>query len=220
MSYPSDAEERSELLYRAGIIKDEVSNFTVCSGLLASENDKIHEGWKGFYEKGEPLQISIWNLSKLDKIWTDSKMIFVFENPTVFSEVLFQTSKCKVSLLCTNGQVKLASLIVLDYLAKQGVTIFYSGDFDPEGLMIADRLKRRYGKKLCLWRYDAKDYIRIKSSEDIDDIRLKKLSKLSDKSLIELGNIILQNGCAGYQEMLVDRYVEDIRKVFLEMLNA
>ncbi len=90
-----------------------------------------------FFNAYEPLQVSLWNLSKVDKIISKRNKVFVFENPTVFSEVLYRSSKEKPSIICTYGQVKLASLILLDNLVENGTHIYYSGDFDPEGLIIA-----------------------------------------------------------------------------------
>lgn len=211
--YPQNAEERAELLYKAGIVRDEISNFTMCSGLLAYKNDEIHKGWEGFYHAGEPLQISLWNLSVLQRVTSPNRRIFVFENPTVFSEVLYRTGDKGVALLCTYGQVKLASLVLLDMLAKEHTHIYYSGDFDPEGLVIADKLKDRYKKGLTLWRYSQKDYEKAVSHEIIDHRRMGKIHKLKDEVLIHLGNAMIKQGRAGYQELLVDELVSDINRI-------
>jgi len=208
--HPKNAEERAEIFYRVGLIKDEVSNFTMCSGLLAYKDGEIHRGWKGFYDTCEPLQISLWNLSELKRIISPKGKVFVFENPAVFSEVLHRTSMQRPSLLCTYGQVKLASLILLDILVKEGAHIFYSGDFDPEGLIIADKLKSRYKEHLTLWRFDIKDYIKAISEKEIDDKRIKKFEKLKDKSLVSLGEYMRKKGYSGYQELLIDELVRDI----------
>lgn len=211
--YPYNAEERAEVLYKAGIIKDEISNFTTCSGLLAYTSGKIHKGWEGFYNAKEPIQISLWNLSEIDKAISPYGKIFVFENPTVFSEVLYGTSNKKPALMCTYGQVKLASLILLDMLVRQNTKIYYSGDFDPEGLMIADKLKNRYNENLILWRYNINDYKKTISDNRIDDTRLKKMDKLNNEGLINLKECIMKHRSAGYQELLIDEFIKDIKKI-------
>lgn len=205
--YPKNAEERAEVFYRVGIIKDEISNYTICSGLLAYMDGKIHKGWEGFYNSNEPILISLWNLSEIEKVISQNDKVFVFENPTVFSEVLYRTSNKKLALMCTYGQVKLASLILLDMLAEQNTQIYYSGDFDPEGLMIADKLKARYGEKLTLWRYSVEDYEKAISEEIINEKRLKCLDNLKDEALIKLANHIKKERKAGYQELLIEQYV-------------
>ncbi|MDK2917639.1 MAG: hypothetical protein PWQ37_372 [Candidatus Petromonas sp.] len=210
-TYPKNAEEKTEILYRAGLIKDEISNFTMCSGLLAYKDGKIHKGWQGFYYSCEPLQISLWNLSQIERIVSPKGKVFVFENPTVFSEVLHRTSNERPPLICTYGQVKLASLILLDMLVKEGIHIYYSGDFDPEGLIIADKLKSRYDQNLTLWRYNVDNYYKSISKKRIDDKRIKKLKNLKSKILIDAGKAIENTGYAGYQEMLLDEIADDIK---------
>lgn len=211
IKYPDNAEELNEILYKAGIIRDEVSNYTLCSGLLAYSNGKEHEGWRGFYEAEEPLQVSLWNISRLEKIISPAGRVYVFENPTVFSEVLYNTRDKKPSIVCTFGNFKLASLIILDKLVEAGAKIYYSGDFDPEGIIMADKLKHRYGQNTILWRYDEKEYMRIKSSVELTESRIKKLDNVRSEELKSIVEIIKVNKRAAYQELLIDMYVEDIR---------
>ncbi|MFC0903343.1 DUF2399 domain-containing protein [Clostridium sp. MT-14] len=52
----------------------------------------------------------------------------------------------------------LASLVLMDKLVENGVRIYYSGDLDREGIIMADKLKLRYESKLVLWRYGVEDY--------------------------------------------------------------
>jgi uncharacterized protein (TIGR02679 family) len=211
--YPENAQKRAELLYRAGIIDDEVSNYTIVSGLLAYKDGKLHEGWEGFYKNSEPMQLSLYNLSKIDKIIAPKRVVYIFENPTVFSEILERTKGKKIALICTYGQIKLASLILLDKLMDNVYKIYYSGDFDPEGLLIADKLIQRYGDKITLWRYGIDDYKTIISNKKISPQRLKKLSNLKTKELIALAEEIQKTGLAAYQELLIEKYLNDIGTV-------
>ncbi|KXG75445.1 TIGR02679 family protein [Thermotalea metallivorans] len=213
---PKNAEERTELLYQAGILKDEVSNYTLCSGLIAYREGKIHGGWEGFYRYGESMQVSLENLSYLDRIISPRGKVFVFENPTVFSEARERMIEKLPPLVCTYGQVKLSSLILLDMLAKEGTQIYYSGDFDPEGLLIADKLKKRYGHQLILWRYARDDYGRAVSSNPIEKKRMRQLKSLQDAKLKKLGQYMEEVGYAGYQELLTDLLVQDISDAFPE----
>ena len=212
LQVPQNAEDRAETLYSAGIINDEISNYTMCSNLEAYIGGVLHRGWHGFFEKGEPLQVSLWNLAAVDKIGCPSRKVYVFENPTVFSEVLINTSHQRPSLICTYGQIKLASLVLLDKLVDNVDNIYYSGDIDPEGIMIADKLKQRYKEKLILWHYNVEDYNHIKSKEKLDVSRIKKLEKVKSPELVDIARVLMQEGCPGYQELLVDKYIEDIIK--------
>lgn len=73
--------------------------------------------------------------------------IYLLENPAVFSIFIKKYPKC--AAVCVNGQPQLSTLVLLDFL-QENYTFYYQGDFDPEGLLIAQRLKERYGEKLSL----------------------------------------------------------------------
>ena len=128
LDYPKNAEAQMELLYQAGLIYDEVSNYTICRGIRAFVGDKTHSGWAGFSEVGEPLHISLWNISKIDRVSCFKKRIFVFENPTVFSEIAGFLEDRPGSLMCSAGNVKVATLLLLDKIVEGGGEIYYSGD--------------------------------------------------------------------------------------------
>ncbi|AWW27175.1 TIGR02679 domain-containing protein [Acetobacterium sp. KB-1] len=210
LSYPQNAEAQMELLYQAGLIYDEVSNYTICRGIQAYAGDKIHSGWAGFANCSEPLHVSLWNIGMIDRVTCVNKRVFVFENPTVFSEVAGLLENQPAALICSAGNVKVASLLLLDKIAQSGSDIYYSGDFDPEGLAIADKLKKRYGEKLILWHFTPESYQKIQSKKMISAARLKKLEKIEAPELIRLAQAIKKSGYSGYQEMMVDIYLQDI----------
>lgn len=210
MDFPDNAENRAEALYKAGVLVDEVSNFTLISGLIGYKKGTMHDGWKGFYEKSEPMQVTLWNLSEVDEIKSPKGVIFVFENPTVFSEVLYKAREKRPPLMCTFGQVKLSSLVILDKLIDNVDKIYYSGDFDPEGIIIADRLKERYKEKLELWHFGVEDYFKIKSKERLSASRIKKLEKVKSNKLNKAASLVVNEGFAGYQELLIEDYIKDI----------
>lgn len=211
LEYPQSAEDKAEILYQAGIIRDEISNFTTITGLIAYKDGEIHKGWDGFYNNHEPININIWNISEIDRVVSNYNSVFIFENPTVFSLVLDELKDKNPPLICTYGQLKLASLILIDKLADNVDHIYYSGDFDPEGLQIADKLKTRYGERLVLWRFNKEEYYSIRSTRIIEQDRMKKLDKIVNPQLQSLANHIRKEGLAAYQELLTQEYIEDIK---------
>jgi len=204
---PVTAEQRAMLLYQAGILTDDVSNHVLCYGLEAE-----HPGWAGFADRGEPMVATLANLNRVSNIRAANNRVYIFENPAVFSVVLDQLNEksSRTALICTYGQVKIAALVMLDLLAKNECRMYYAGDFDPEGLQIADRLKSRYGEKLTLWHYSAEDYLFAQSDKLITPARLQKLNSLRDPDLAELSAMIKSRGVAGYQERLIDQYLHDL----------
>lgn len=211
LSYPKNAEAQMELLYKVGLIYDEVSNYTICRGIQAFTGDQVHSGWAGFLEYGEPLHISLWNIGMIDRVTCYHGRVFVFENPTVFSEVAGSLEDRPGSLICSAGNVKVATLLLLDKISQGGSEIYYSGDFDPEGLVIADKLKKRYGEKLVLWHFTPEAYEKIQSKKMISASRLKKLDNIESPELIILAEEIKKSGYSAYQELMVNNYLKDIQ---------
>lgn len=208
---PENSEMENELLFKFGIIKDEISNFTTCANIAGYDQLGEHLGLKEFNLRGEPLQLNIYNLSQIEYLTCTNKLLYIFENPTVFSEVLHNTADISPSLLCTSGQFKLASLLLIDKAVEKVDKIYYSGDFDPEGITIANRLKKRYGDKVVLWKYDVQTYKKILSKVDLSERRLTQLESTFTAEVQELVELMKAVKKSAYQELLVDEYISDIR---------
>ena len=148
------------------------------------------------------------------------KAVFVVENSGVFSQLLdeFQDT-CLPPLVCTHGQFKLAAFLLLDLLVKNDNVIYYSGDFDPEGLQMAQRLLYRYPKAVRLWRYGVEEYEDCISSISLPDSRLNKLKGITVPGLSPLKEQMEAAGKAGYQEEMIHLLIEDIR-TYLKSLFA
>lgn len=146
---------------------------------------------------------------------TPLKSVYVVENPGVFSQILDAfADRPHPPLICTHGQFRLAALLLLDKLAHGSVRIFYSGDFDPEGLQIAQRLLQRYPHTAAAWRYSIDDYTNTNPSQPLDSGRLNKLNQISHPALIEAKCSIFNTGKAGYQEQIISYLIEDLKAQF------
>ena len=98
-------------------------------------------------------------------------------------------------------QPNLAVYEVLDKLIEH--EFCYNGDFDPEGLLIADRLKSRY-KNLNFIFYDDIHFKKCVSDKILTESRIKKLDNIKSKDLEIIKNIIIGSKRIGYQERLID----------------
>ena len=90
--------------------------------------------------------------------------------------------------------------------------IYYAGDFDPEGLQIADKLKDLYKDKVEFMLYDEKYYEKIISDKELDLKRISKLKSIKDKDLKDISNYLIKYKKAAYQELLIDEYKQYIRQ--------
>jgi len=173
----SGIEYTENLLYSVGILKDNVSNTCLVYGLHGVKKDgSIHKGMEGAFIEREPVQVTLKTLSSLECLCTGNSMqeikeIYVVENPAVFS-YLTDTYPDGV-FICGNGQFKLAFYITLELL-KEKYTIFYAGDFDADGLLIAQKLKNRYPGQVVLWGYNEEYYKKYLSDVQFDDKALAR----------------------------------------------
>ena len=110
--------------------------------------------------------------------------------------------------MCMNGQPRLSAVMMLDLLEKAGIKVYYAGDFDPEGLLIAQKIRRYYKGEMEYWHMSAKDYEKSRSRENISVRRLKMLDRIEDTELVELADAIRKEGVAGYQESIWEVYLD------------
>lgn len=198
----SVSERQNQIFYRAGILKDDLSNDTLVYGIHAWKQDgRLHEGIEGFLHEKEPIRLTLRTIGNLKCVCAEQKNIYVFENPSVFAVFVKKYPKC--SAICVNGQPRLAVLVLLDFLKEEHI-FYYNGDFDPEGLLIAQRLKERYEKSCYLWKYETKWYKKYLSNVELSEARIKKLEKVYLPELQELKVCMQEKKKAAYQETMLD----------------
>ena len=204
----SETEQKNRLLFQAGILKDDLSNMTLAYGIRGWKNNgELHRGLEGYFQENEPAQITLRTLGNLCHAIAQQEDVYVLENPAVFSAVIEKYPAC--AAVCAGGQPGLATLILLDLL-KENHTFHYAGDFDPEGLLIAQNLKERYGSKLTLWNYQVEWYEKYLSDTVLEDFRLKKLEKIYLEELQEIKQCMQKEKRAAYQERMLSIYrIED-----------
>jgi len=210
----ADDADRNLVFDAFGIVRDDVMNFVICCGLLAENVAGPLGSWQAALAEGAVLNVPVRELAKLTRVvaapgWSDR--VFVVENPGVFSDLLDGLSSTVPPLVCTHGQFQLASYLLLDKLAAAGMTIHYSGDHDPEGLLMAERLRHRYGWQFRPWRFGVDDYTASLSDVIISAQRLKQLERVTSPGLLPLCERMQTERRAGYQESLLPLLLQDLQ---------
>lgn len=206
------AENILEVYYKANIEVDSVSNYVACFGIRLYTKLEEHGAYSEFIKNSEEYLVTLSNLSKIVKADSDNKKVFIVENQMVFSYLCECFKNRNISILCTSGQLKTAALILIDMLCEAGCKIYYSGDFDPEGIEIAEKLIQR-DKNIVPWCFLKEDYRRTISENIISNERLKKLDKIENICFKELIEEIKKERKAGYQELLLDKMKKDIEEI-------
>lgn len=190
----------------AGILRDDISNYATVSGVRAwKRGGLLHAGMEGFLEEDGTVMVPLSAIVGWEEAECTGNRVYIVENPSVFS-ILSEKIKGKYACMCMNGQPRLASVLLLDLLGKRRTEVYYAGDFDPEGLLIAQKVKQYYDGPFFYWHMTAEDYERSRSSERISSRRLKMLERVTDEELEETVKAMKLAGTAGYQENILEVY--------------
>ena len=210
---------KGRLFYEAGLLRDELSNNTLVYGITGMGKDgEPHEGISGFLKRREPLQLTLMTMRKLARVCPQKeKRVYIVENPAVFSKLMRVWPEA--AIVCGNGQICLAALVLLDLFDAE-TAFLYAGDYDPEGLQIAQRLKERYGERLRLWKYSREFYEGYQSDVEISAKSLKKLEHINLPELQETRQAMLQKKKAAYQEAMLEEYLRQVCKEILSGQNT
>ncbi len=206
--------EENELLYQAGLYQDGISNYCSIARLRAVQCDgQIHPGWAGFYHSWEALNVNMDNLLAIQGIVSQQK-VYIVENPSIFQALLKRIKEKKIedfALICTNGQLNYSAYLLLDLIQKAHIPMYYCGDMDPEGLLIAQRLCNRY-PSLHLWHYEISDYKAALSNQKASEKRMAMTKQLKEKKLLQIAQEMQKNrNQIAYQENILDRYLDDLK---------
>lgn len=225
---PQNTEELSEIYYNNNLLIDEVSNMVLCKNIeyfIKTEEVKEkgkttitykqHEGIHGFSKYNEPIFLTLYNLTKISSIQKNSiyKKVLITENPTVFMEIV---EKCKVKsvpLVCTYGQVKLAGIVLLNLLVNAGYKLYYTGDIDPEGIQIADKLKLRYKQNINLIGFDKKTYYENISDSILSNSRIQKLERVNSIELKDICCEMKKTKKVAYEEKNIKNIIKFIENM-------
>ncbi|OIU72723.1 TIGR02679 domain-containing protein [Rossellomorea aquimaris] len=205
------SEEENDLLGFYGLIRDDLWSFVTSQNILAETDQGVHPVWKAAQESGTVMNLPLKELIKVDKVYPyERNVVWVVENSSVASTLMDLAPHAPI--VCTHGQLRIAGWRLIELLVLSDVTIYYSGDLDPEGMLIADRLLRRFPESVRLWRMDERSYLEAMSEEVITEKRLSQLNKLRDHGLNKVAEVMQREKRAAYQEALVEVMVEDLRR--------
>jgi Protein of unknown function C-terminus (DUF2399)./Protein of unknown function N-terminus (DUF3323). len=206
----SRTELYNDLLLSFHLVRDDVMNFVAVNGLIAEKDGAVHPMWQAAVDLRVSWNVPLRHLLELDTVHPlKGKDVYLLENSGVFST--FLEARPDLALVCTNGQFRLAVWILLEKLAAAGCTLHYSGDFDPEGLQMADQVMSRFDGQVQLWGMDTAHYLASSPSVPISHQRLLKLNTIKSEQLDPLIRQIRSTKRAGYQEGITQLLLDEVR---------
>ena len=210
-------EDRLWLYDSFGIETNSISGTVAVFGIwFFDDTGKEQTYLNGFAKAKEPLLLCDRNMKNIVRCQSENHIVYAVENPSEFSILTdyFSETAIPCGIICTFGQIKAVGMKLIGKLIENDCTVYYAGDFDPEGLQIADKLITKFPKgKIIAWRMAVTDYISIKKNTDIlNTRRLSLLDKIIDERLYETAMLRKEEKVSAYQELLAETMAEDIRK--------
>ena len=208
--YPENAHQWRELLLSGGKVPDNISSIVHIYGLRLQVRGEWHPAYDSFFSLWEPCAVTMENLQELTAVQPTGDKVYIVENEMVFSYLLKHLEQKNVTLLCTSGQLRSAAVKLMSFLLDSRAEIYYSGDTDPDGIRIADRLWKKYGDRIHVWRMSEEDYVKSLSEEEIRNVSLKKLETVENPILRRTAKEVRKKKRAGYQENILKDLLEDM----------
>lgn len=208
--YPTDSKSWYELLEKANLIKDEIAGSLAIFNIHLIRNNTNHQGAEWCYKYKQPFMLAYSNLVDIDKATTNNNLVYVVENEMVFTTLQKEIKDSDIALICTSGQPSLTAQKLIELLVKGNNRIFYSGDIDPEGLGICDRLWKKYPNNISPWLMNKDDYLASISNEEVSAQRLSLLDKIENPILKETSILLKENKKAAYQENMISLFIDKL----------
>ncbi|MGL9970393.1 DUF2399 domain-containing protein [Enterococcus sp. DIV1420a] len=174
------AEQRHGLLNEFYLLKDDSMNYAAIRGLTASNaQKKENQMWRQACLEDISWNVPLKEILRMETIQPYSrKKVLVVENSGIYSILVALLPKAPI--LCSSGHFTFAVWQLLRKLASSGAVIYYSGDIDPEGLVMAQKLKNIFASQLNLLGMDQQNFQFAKSSIPLSASRLKKLANIKE----------------------------------------
>jgi len=198
----ADGTERARSVWaRAGILVNELAKPALLLNLPIRTGVPLAE-------PGEPGFVSLRRLLRSPPDWdVDGRAVHVCENPNLLAIAADRLGRGCRPLVSTDGMPAAAQRTLLEQLAAAGARLFYHGDFDWPGLLIAGRVLADFSAQP--WRFLTADYERAVTV--LADYRQNLVGAAVDAGWDErLGPVMRRIGLAVPEEALAEQLLGDL----------
>lgn len=209
-------EERALLLDQAGLGVNQVSSTVLVAYLsTASAQGRFHPVIKAMVEYGGGWPLTLGEVRTWNAVQARGDCCYIVENPPVFEYLLkrvgSEASERRPTLICTGGFLSAAAVRLLDLLSAAGTKLYYGGDFDRNGLVIATWLATRYQDCFRAWRLAPDDYqVAVALGGKKLSVEDRNYLSAMEGPLAETARVVTEGKFAAYQESLVRMLISDI----------
>lgn len=154
-----DSEGRRALWESVGVFCDELSASVLVLNLRADQRSLSGVTLSAHADAGEPCRLTLRELLRHPPEFGEQyrgRIIYVCENPSVLAHVADRLGENAAPMICIEGKPRTPAARLLRALGASGAQLRYHGDFDWEGIRIANFVTRNFGT--VPWRMATCDY--------------------------------------------------------------
>jgi len=146
---------RRDAWQSVGVVLDELSSSVLALNLPGGDNSPTARALAALGAAGQPVVLTLRQLLA-DGLGVVPPVVFVCENPAVVAAAADALGPRSAPLVCLNGQLGAAAVLLLQTLAAEGAVVRFHADFDWSGIGVARALAERV--EWMPWRFGAADY--------------------------------------------------------------
>lgn len=197
--------DRRALWARFGVSLDAVSS-TVLALNLRTRGSRLDTLLGAAADIGEPVHVTLRMLRGLDALDAGGGTVSIVENRSVLEAVADELGPLAAPLVCTSGEPSAAGRCLLVLLLAGGARLRYHGDFDHDGIAIANTI---VGSGIEPWRYDAEAYLAAAERTPVTaELGHSAVAARWDGRLAEAMRTV---GARIYEEHVLADLVDDLR---------
>jgi uncharacterized protein (TIGR02679 family) len=202
---PTNAEDTRILWDTCGVVADDLASRVLVLNLPAT-GDGLGHWLTDAARYGTPFQITLHQLT-VHPIQADPPEVFVCENPAVLRRASQELGPTCPPVLCTEGRPSAAFHRLARILTVRGSTLHYHGDFDWDGIDMANRIISRYRAQPWQMTHDA---YRVAIRTRDESIVLYGTPRPTDWDP-ELAATMAEEGVAVFEEAVMDPLIAHLR---------
>lgn len=200
------SEDRRECWASVGVLCDELSTPVLTLNLGGHGDGLSDRVLRVHRDVGEACSLSLRQLLRhppgLGHL--QGQKVFVCENPTVVAVAVERLGVDCAPLVCTCGQARTSTRVLLRALVRVGASLVVQADFDIAGIHIASKSLALEGAQP--WRMFAEEYRNAKPGPSLRRARVPETPW--DE---ELARAMEARGVGVHEEAILDRLLEDLR---------
>lgn len=206
-------ERKHQLLAEFYLLRDDSKNAVSARGLVATRAGAKNEMWWQSCLEDCSWNIPLREILRMEDIYPFSgSQVLVVENSGVYSILLDYFPQ--LPIVCSSGQFTYAVWQLLRKLVQSGNQLYYVGDLDPEGLVMAQRLLKLFPEQAQIIGMNVPNYQRAVTHEKISQQRLKQLRLITEPTLKQVADKINESSRIALQEGFIEPLIQEVSVKF------